>query len=122
MKIAVPLSQSETPEGLAVFAFSHDGTAVYDPFLSSCGRFEADPVKDYHLDAASAQALKQLNAMVVAGTDAAVSAVCERLSELGVPEDEAFFADEDHRRVLSKGVADYLQSRFPALGLTLADD
>ena len=29
--------------------FTHNGVWITDPFVSECGRFQADPIKDYGL-------------------------------------------------------------------------
>lgn len=43
------------------FALLVNGTEIIDPYLSECGRFDVDPVAYYGIDAATAQALTDLN-------------------------------------------------------------
>jgi hypothetical protein len=43
----------EAPYDAELLSFVCDGMQIRDPFISDCGRFESDPVKDYgfaHLD------------------------------------------------------------------------
>lgn len=54
---AIPVG-TEFEAGTPVVGFVFDGMLIHDPFLSDCGGFEADPVKDYGLSEAAAEILK----------------------------------------------------------------
>lgn len=47
--------------GAEVVGFVHEDMFIYDPFHSSCGRFEADPEKDYGLSKKAAEILAAEN-------------------------------------------------------------
>ena len=49
---------TEFEAGTPVAGFLFEGLFIHDPFLSDCGGFEADPVKDYGLTAAAAGIMK----------------------------------------------------------------
>lgn len=43
------------------FALLKNGFEIIDPYQSECGRFDVDPQEYYGIDAATAQALTDLN-------------------------------------------------------------
>ena len=49
---------TEFEPGIPVVCFQHEGMFICDPFLSDCGGFEADPVRDYGLTEAAAEILR----------------------------------------------------------------
>lgn len=60
---------------IAVFTFEHEDSSIHDPFLSTCGRFVVDPVKDYGLQPGAGDKIKSLNIKILLDTKAAVNAI-----------------------------------------------
>ncbi len=50
---------TEFEAGIPVAGFLFEGLFIHDPFLSDCGGFEADPVKDYGLSEAAVEILRK---------------------------------------------------------------
>lgn len=58
MKVFVNVQDAN---GELKFALIKNGFEIIDPYRSECGRFDVDPQEYYGIDAATAQALSDLN-------------------------------------------------------------
>jgi hypothetical protein len=58
--LLVPSKRFEDDDGFAI-AFLFDGVNIVDPTRSDCGRFDADPVKDYNLSPVVAMTMMVMN-------------------------------------------------------------
>ncbi len=86
------LADGEDPQtGMPVFGIEHAGMFIYDPYTSSCGRFDAKP-SDYGLTKESADLLVGLNNLIDESAEAAINAASLRVnSKLGIFKGLGFF-------------------------------
>ena len=59
-----------------VFGFNFNNTFIFDPALSSCGRFKVDAAECYGISADDLNSLQLLNGELEAATEAAINAGC----------------------------------------------
>ncbi|PPC84647.1 MAG: hypothetical protein CTY38_00955 [Methylotenera sp.] len=50
-------------EGVDVVAFVHDGMSIFDPYVSDCGRLDADPKEAYGIEPDDAELMVKANAL-----------------------------------------------------------
>jgi hypothetical protein len=67
------LAIRDNADGLACLGVEHDGYFIIDPFVSDCGRFDANPVT-YGLTAEQAEFIKSFNEALEQAADAAINA------------------------------------------------
>lgn len=120
-KFSTPLVQGEDPStGCVVFGFESDDMFIFDPYLTECGRFECDPTELYRVTKEDADNLVTLNKFLLEATEAAINASCKSFQDAtgGIPGDSAgvFYSNDDNRRNISKGVADYIQHELVMAG------
>lgn len=66
----VPLQIGEDPsDGAVVLGFIYEDTFVFDPFMSSCSRFEVNPTETYGLPTQAAEGLSAMNRHLYSATD-----------------------------------------------------
>lgn len=66
----IPLQIGEDPsDGTVVLGFIHDDTFIFDPFMSSCSRFEVDPKEAYGIPVQAAEGLSAMNRHLYAAAD-----------------------------------------------------
>ncbi len=110
------LTDGEDPTtGMPVFGIEHGGMFIHDPYLSSCGRFDAKP-SDYGLTKESADLLVALNRLIDDSAEASISAANLAVStRAGVHGDSVFamrFSDGE--------LASAIASAFDAEALKIA--
>jgi hypothetical protein len=104
--------------GVACIGFTDEASGVWisDPRKSTCGRFEADPVKDYGLTKEQVVDLLALNDSVEEAVEAALHAGCAEIQALLQVTDGGFagiyFSGPEHREVMAKIFADYGLSEY----------
>jgi hypothetical protein len=82
------LAIRDNADGLACLGVEHDGYFIIDPFVSDCGRFEADPAT-YGLTAAQAEFIKGFNETLARATETAINAGAKVMQDaLGVTTDD----------------------------------
>ena len=57
----IPFVLSRNTDGDPVWAYVINDVEIYNPFRSSCGRFDADPLQTYGITAERARALVTAN-------------------------------------------------------------
>lgn len=72
----------QNAKGDPAYAYSIHGMAIEDPYLSECGRFQADPAKDYGLMPQEAAELVEANARLARETAAKWQSVRKRYPKL----------------------------------------
>lgn len=79
------LTDGEDPNtGMPLFGIEHAGMFIYEPYRSSCGRFDAQP-SDYGLTKESADLLVGLNNLIDESAEAAINAACLSIqTKLGI--------------------------------------
>lgn len=96
----------------AVLGFVVDDFFVFNPRLSTCGRFEVDPEQAYGLAPEAADQLIALNKLIDEATQAAINESCRVIQEaLGISSGDSaghHFSEDDHTLQFSRGVAAYL--------------
>lgn len=76
-RFQTPLRQGEDPTTrMPVFGFNIRDMFVFNPYESTCGRFEVDPVETYGISKDEADQLVALNKMLEDATQAAVTEGC----------------------------------------------
>lgn len=85
---------------------------ITDPTLSECGRFVADPVATYGLDAQKLRVLKALNQVLSDAVQQGLDAACAHIqSQLGIEAGDAageFFAAGAALNAVTSALGDYL--------------
>jgi hypothetical protein len=117
MKFTRPLERGVNPHtGLPVFGFSIHDVFVFDPFVSECGRFSADPTEVYGLSKAEAEQLVALNKALDIATETALNEGCRILQDaLGVASGDAagmFFSGPENVETIASQLADYVEYEF----------
>lgn len=99
--------------GHPTFGFVIDDVFVTDPYASECGRFTADPARDYGLTPEDAKALAALNEGLREATEAAVNAGCKAIQDaLGVTSGDVasrYFSSDASTKAVAQTLADYAE-------------
>ncbi len=77
-----PMQLIKNAKGDPAYAYSIRGMAIEDPYVSECGRFQADPAKDYGLMPQEAAELVEANARLARAAAAKWQSVRERYPKL----------------------------------------
>jgi hypothetical protein len=95
-----------------VFGFEHRDMFIYDPFLSDCGRFTADPAEAYGISEPEAKALVTLNQVLSEAIKASLNAGCLTIqTAMAIPAGDVagmYFSDALNARGIAESLAGYL--------------
>lgn len=109
------LSQDSTRRSIG-FVDHKSGVVIAFPELSSCGRFEVDPMETYGASAEQVQALQVLNNKIAQAVVEAVNAMCFAVQEtLGVTDGgvaSAMFSGDEFERGMREKLADYAMTEL----------
>jgi hypothetical protein len=106
------LTDGEDPNtGMPVFGIEHGGMFIHDPYLSSCGRFDAKP-SDYGLTKESADVLVGFNGLIDESAEAAINAACLSIqTRLGIVSGDVAgiaFSDDSLKIAIAKAMRTYI--------------
>jgi hypothetical protein len=96
----------------------HEGVAIHDFTVTSCGRFDADPEIDYGMLPEDMKALADLEKVIECAVENALDAGCLTIQKhLGVTDGGfagVFFSGPEYRQQLLKMFIDYAASEVNA--------
>jgi len=125
-KFPVPLQIGEDPsDGTVVLGFVCDDTFVFDPYMSSCSRFEVNPTETYGLTKEAADGLAAMNRHLYSASDEVSKHAASRAQlavqrGMGLPTHPPVWSPVDEaRRAVARVIA---QEMLAQLGQPVVED
>ena len=119
-KLSLPLEVGVDPEtNMPVFGVTVESCFIFDPYISECGRFAAEP-EDYGMSDDDAQALLAMNRALADGLEVALAGGCLALhTAMGIGSGDTagvFFSNDETKRPIAMALQQYLMSEYNAAG------
>lgn len=118
-RFTFPLEVCEDPSsGIAQLGLVINGTVIFEPSASECGRFLVAPETAYGLSTEDVSQLESLNKLVADATQAALDAGCQAVQKaLGVTAGDwagAHFSEAARTSPVAKAMAEYILAEYQA--------
>lgn len=128
IKLSFPLDLGMEPHTLFPvfgFVFQQQGTFIYEPMLSSCGRFTVDPTKEYGITQLEADQLRAINTALKKATEDAIQISCKVVQDaFGITAGDragVYFSDDERVSAMASQIAQYMKFELEAANVSFLE-